>query len=92
LVKIEGTVWYTIYHHFHHLPVVKGVNKPLYYSPNQWEKDIYEAIGSAGSESRRFDPPWEAMALSATCRRNKALCRDLHVRSDGRTKKNGRPI
>ena len=27
LVKIEGSVWYTIYHH---LPVVKGVNKPLY--------------------------------------------------------------
>ena len=27
LVKIEGPVWYTIYHH---LPVVKGVNKPLY--------------------------------------------------------------
>jgi len=26
LVKIEGPVWYTIYHH---LPVVKGVNKPL---------------------------------------------------------------
>ena len=31
-------VWYTIYHH---LPVVKGVNKPLYSSTNQWEKDIY---------------------------------------------------
>ena len=27
LVKIEGPVLYTIYHH---LPVVKGVNKPLY--------------------------------------------------------------
>ena len=27
LVKIEGPVWYTIYHH---LPVVEGVNKPLY--------------------------------------------------------------
>ena len=28
LVKIEGSVWYTIYHH---LPVVKGVcEKPLY--------------------------------------------------------------
>jgi len=27
LVKIEGPVWYTIYNH---LPVVKGVNKPLY--------------------------------------------------------------
>jgi len=27
LVKIEGPVWYTIYHH---LPVVKGVNNPLY--------------------------------------------------------------
>jgi hypothetical protein len=26
LVKIEGPVWYTIYH----LPVVKGVNKPFY--------------------------------------------------------------
>ena len=26
LVKIEGPVWYTIYHH---LPAVKGVNKPL---------------------------------------------------------------
>ena len=26
LVKIEGLVWYTIYHH---LPVVKGVNNPL---------------------------------------------------------------
>jgi len=25
-VKIEGPVWYTIYHH---LPVVKGVNKPI---------------------------------------------------------------
>ena len=24
---IEGPVWYTIYHH---LPVVKGVNQPLY--------------------------------------------------------------
>jgi len=30
--------WYTIYHH---LPAVKGVNKPLYSSTNQWEKDIY---------------------------------------------------
>ena len=27
LVEIEGPVWYTIYHH---LPLVKGVNKPLY--------------------------------------------------------------
>ena len=27
LVKIEGPVWYTIYHH---LPVVKGVSKPIY--------------------------------------------------------------
>ena len=27
LVQIEGPVWYTIYHH---LPVVKGVNKPVY--------------------------------------------------------------
>ena len=27
LVKIEGPIWYTIYYH---LPVVKGVNKPLY--------------------------------------------------------------
>ena len=27
LVKIEGLVWYTIYHH---LLVVKGVNKALY--------------------------------------------------------------
>jgi len=27
LIKIEGPVWCTIYHH---LPVVKGVNKPLY--------------------------------------------------------------
>ena len=26
-VKIAGPVWYTIYHY---LPVVKGVNKPLY--------------------------------------------------------------
>ena len=27
LVKIEGPIWYTIYHH---LPAVKGVNNPLY--------------------------------------------------------------
>jgi hypothetical protein len=27
LVEIEGPVWYTIYHY---LPLVKGVNKPLY--------------------------------------------------------------
>jgi len=27
LINIEGPVWYTIYHH---LPVVKGVNNPLY--------------------------------------------------------------
>ena len=27
LVKIKGPVWYTIYHR---LPVVKGINKPLY--------------------------------------------------------------
>ena len=27
LVKIEGPVWYTIYHP---LPVVEGLNKPLY--------------------------------------------------------------
>ena len=27
MVKIEGLVWYTIYHH---LPVVQGVNKPFY--------------------------------------------------------------
>ena len=33
LVKVEDPVWYTIYHH---LPVVKGVNKPLYQSTNQW--------------------------------------------------------
>ena len=41
LVQIEGPVWYTIYRH---LPVVKGVNKPLYLSTNQWEKDIYALI------------------------------------------------
>jgi len=34
LVKIEGPIWYTIYYH---LPVVKGVNKPLYSPTNQWE-------------------------------------------------------
>ena len=39
LVKIEGPVWYTIYHH---LPVVKGVcYTPLFSSTNQWEEDIY---------------------------------------------------
>ena len=38
LVKIEGPVWYTIYHH---LPVAKGINKALYSSTDQWEKDIY---------------------------------------------------
>ena len=32
MVKIEGQVWHIIYHH---LPVVKGVNKPLYDSINQ---------------------------------------------------------
>ena len=32
LVKIDGPVWYTIYHH---LPVVKGVNTPLYESTSQ---------------------------------------------------------
>jgi hypothetical protein len=36
LVKIEGPVWYTIYHH---LPV-KGVNlqTPLFSSTNQWKR------------------------------------------------------
>ena len=38
LVQIDGPVWHTIYHR---LPVVEGVNKPLYSSTNQWEKDIY---------------------------------------------------
>ena len=33
LVKIEGSVWYTIYHH---LPIVKGAS-PLFSSTNQWE-------------------------------------------------------
>ena len=28
---------------YHHLPVLKGVNKPFYESTNQWEKDIYVA-------------------------------------------------
>ena len=27
LVKIERPIWYTIYYH---VPVVKGVNKPIY--------------------------------------------------------------
>ena len=36
--KIEGPVWYAIYHH---LPVVIGGKGPLYLSTNQWEKDIY---------------------------------------------------
>jgi hypothetical protein len=41
LVKIEGPVWYTIYHH---LLVVKGVlQTPLFSSTNQWEKDIYRS-------------------------------------------------
>jgi hypothetical protein len=36
LVKIEGPVWYNIYHH---LPVVKGGSEetPLFSSTNQWE-------------------------------------------------------
>ena len=38
LVKIEGPVWYTIYHH---LPVVKGVSSSPSMKINQWEKDIY---------------------------------------------------
>ena len=39
LVKIEGSVSYTIYHN---LPVViRGSFTPLYLSTNQWEKDIY---------------------------------------------------
>ena len=40
LVRIEGPVWYTIYHHVYLL--LKGVSKPLYWSSNQWEKDIYD--------------------------------------------------
>ena len=36
--KIGGPVRYTIYHPS---PVVRGVNKPLYESTNQSEKDIY---------------------------------------------------
>ena len=39
LVKIDRLPWYTIYHQ---LPVVKGANKPLHSSTNQWEQDIYQ--------------------------------------------------
>ena len=42
LGKIEWPVWYTIYHQ---LPVVKGINKPLYQSTKQWEKDINATYG-----------------------------------------------
>ena len=36
LVKIEGLFWNTIYiYNYHHLPVVKGVNKPFYILINQ---------------------------------------------------------
>ena len=38
LVKIQGPVRYTIYHH---LAIVKGADKPLYSPDNNWEKDIY---------------------------------------------------
>ena len=38
LAKID----WPIYHRPHRLPVVMGVNKPLYKSANQREKDIYE--------------------------------------------------
>ena len=38
LVKIEGPVWYAIYHHW---AAATGRNKPLYESTNPWEKDIY---------------------------------------------------
>ena len=38
LGRIEGPVWYTIYHQ---LPVViRGKQTPLFSSTNQWEKDI----------------------------------------------------
>ena len=40
LVKIEGPVWYTIYHHLSsNKPVVQGVNlqSPLFSSTKQWE-------------------------------------------------------
>jgi len=35
LVKIEGPVWYTIYHH---LPVVKGVNNPSINQPTNGKR------------------------------------------------------
>jgi hypothetical protein len=38
LVKIEGAVWYTIYHH---LPVVKGLLQTPLLINQKKEKDIY---------------------------------------------------
>ena len=55
--------WYTIYHH---LPVVKGINKPLYSPTNQWEKDIYGILAyplfsnrSMGLSYRTAARPWD---------------------------------
>ena len=31
-------------YHLSSLPVANGLNKPLYKSTNQWEKDIYDII------------------------------------------------
>jgi len=50
-VNIEGPVWYAIYHH---LPVVRGVNKPVYSSIKQLEKDIY-VLDSHHAASICFD-------------------------------------
>ena len=73
LVKIEGPVWYTIYHP---LPVVKGVNKPLYSSANQWEKDIYGSKFHITHCPSRHAQLWlraPLEMLSASCGRDSLL-------------------
>jgi len=46
--KIEGPVWYTIYHH---LPVDKGVNKPLFFHQptNGKSTSMIAAMSQVGS-------------------------------------------
>ena len=57
--KIEGPVWFTIYHH---LPLVEGVvSIPSIHQPTQWEKDIYDfnrlRQGEIHGETRHFSWP-----------------------------------
>ena len=82
LVKIEGPIWYTIYHQ---LPALQGVNKPPLFinqpkgKGNQWYQQLFHG-GIATDVLRTDSPPFSTRAGPAMLLGGVSDCHILGIR------------